>query len=73
MSTEPLGIVVSQKDPSTLNTFGEVVAQIEMSLSNLRILALETDFNIPEQRQNYYKNIVHLKSFYERAERIALS
>lgn len=60
--------VISSIDPWTLTTFADAIAHIEMSLSNLRILAVNTDFDIPEQRQNYYNNIVQLKSFYERAE-----
>lgn len=72
MSTELTRFVVSPKDPSTLNTFAEVIAQIEMSLSNLKILATETNFDVPEERENYYNNITFLKRFYERAERIAL-
>jgi hypothetical protein len=73
MSIEPNRIVVSQRDPSTLNTFSEVIVQIEMSLSNLKNLAIETNFDSLEERQNYYHNITVLKRFYERAERIALN
>lgn len=72
MSTELPRFVVSQTDPSTLNTFAEVIAQIEISLSNLKILASETDFSVPDHRENYYNNITFLKRFYERAERLAL-
>lgn len=66
-------IVVSQKDPSTLQTFVEVIAEIEMSLSNLKILATVTNFDNADEREIYHVNIAYLKRFYERAERIALS
>lgn len=62
--------VISNKDPMTIDTFDAVIAEIESSLSNLRLLALNTNFDIIEERQNYFDNVSYLKRFYERAESI---
>jgi hypothetical protein len=64
--------VISNRDPMMITSFDGVVAEIERSLYNLRLLALETDFDDAEQRQNYSDNIDYLKRFYERAERMVL-
>ena len=64
--------VVSIKDPMSLNTLDEVVAEIKISLLNLKDLAKTIDFSITEQREKYYNNFTFLKRFYERAERIVL-
>jgi hypothetical protein len=66
-------MVISNKDPMAIESFEEVIAEIEKSLLNMRILALNTDFDVAEQRDNYHNNIVYLKRFYERAERLALN
>lgn len=66
-------LVVSERDPMTLATFEETIAEIEAGLFNLRFLASETNFDDPAQRQRYRDNIVQLKRFYERAERMALN
>lgn len=63
-------IVISNKDPLGLETFDNVIAEIEASLFNLRVLSLDTDFDNVEARQNFANNISYLKRFYERAERI---
>lgn len=70
MSLETVGNVISVKDPMLIVTFEQVIAEIECSLSNLRYLALSTDFSKSEQRQCYHDNVSYLKRFYERAERI---
>lgn len=64
--------VISSKDPMTIDTFDEVIAEIESSLSNLRLLALKTNFDNIEERQNYFDNVSYLKRFYERAESIVV-
>jgi hypothetical protein len=65
-------MVISNRDPMMINSFEEVIAEIEKSLLNMRILALNTDFDVKEQRDNYYNNITYLKRFYERAERLVV-
>lgn len=70
--TQQIRRVISNRDPMMITSFDEVVAEIERSLYNLRLLALETDFDTPGQRQNYSDNIDYLKRFYERAERMVL-
>lgn len=67
------GIVISNKDPVGLTNFSDIIFEIETSFSNLRQLALKTNFSILEQRQNYYDNITQLKRFYENAERVLLN
>ena len=73
VSNENINVVVSDKDPMTINVFSDVISEIERSLSNLRVLALNTNFSRTTERQNYYDNITHLKRFYERGERILLN
>ena len=65
-------LVVSEKDPLSINSLDEVLEEIETSLYKLRILSSQTDFDDESQRQCYRDNIEKLKRFYERAERIAL-
>ena len=62
--------VISEKDPLLLNTFNDVISEIESSLFNLKHLAVETEFSNAGQRQNYNNNVALLKCFYERAESI---
>lgn len=70
---EPNYIVTSPKDPLDVKTFEEAVAEIESSLFNLRYLTAETDFDNEQGKTRFRDNIVSLKRFYERAERIALN
>ena len=65
-------LVVSNIDPLTIDNFDRAVAEIEASLFNMRFLAVETNFDDPAQRQRFRDNVVQLKRFYERAERLAL-
>ena len=65
-------LVVSAKDPLDINNFDVAIAEIEASLYNLRFLAVETNFGDAAQRDRFRNNIIFLKRFYERAERIAL-
>ena len=65
--------VVSICDPMLINKFSDVIGEIECSLSNLRALAIGTDFSKTTERQNYFNNITHLKRFYERGERILIN
>ena len=62
--------VISNKDPMTLNSFDEIVAEIECSLFNLKFLALTTNFSNVVEHKNYYDNVSYLKRFYERADSI---
>ena len=61
---------ITNKDPMTFVSFEAVVEEIKQCLAKLKILALKTDFSVPEQRQNYFDNVAFLKRFYERAERL---
>jgi hypothetical protein len=72
MTNQVFGLVISNKDLLSLTTFDEVIAEIKQSLSNLRTLAARTNFSNKEERQNYLNNVIYLKQFYERAERILL-
>ena len=60
------------KDPMTITTFDQAIAEIESGLSELRQLALKTNFDNSDERQNYLDRVNYLKQFYERAERLAL-
>ena len=66
-------LVVSNKDPIMIGSFEQVIAEIEGSLFNMRFLSTETNFDDPEQKKRFKDNVVHLKRFYERAERLALN
>ena len=72
MALETSYMVISPKDPMMLMAFTEVIAEIKFSLSQLKALSQQVDFNTEEGKKRYYDNIAHLKRFYERAERIAL-
>jgi hypothetical protein len=65
-------VVVTRKDPLTINTFRDAVAEIEASLFNLRHLAATSNFDDLAVRENFRVNVTELKRYYERAERIAL-
>lgn len=65
------GLVISDKDPLSLDTFEKVLAEIEASLSNLALLCTEIDFNNEQQRLECAVNVEQLKRFYERAEFLA--
>jgi len=69
MSDQKVKFAISSRDPMTIETFESAIAEIECSLSNLRRLALATNFDDPAERQNYKDNISYLKRFYECAER----
>jgi hypothetical protein len=66
-------LVVSNKDPMMIESFEQVIAEIEGSLFNMRFLSSETNFDDPDQKKRFKDNVVHLKRFYERAERLALN
>jgi len=69
MSDQKVNYVISSRDPMMIETFEGAIAEIECSLSNLRRLAIATNFEDPAERQNYKDNISYLKRFYECAER----
>lgn len=68
----PPYMVISSRDPMSIATFVEVIAEINFSLVKLRELANSTNFDNESERKRYHDNVSHLKCFYERAERIAL-
>ena len=65
-------IVISSRDPWTLQSFEEVISCIEVSLYNLKFLSVNTDFSIPEQRKRFRDNLEYIRRFYERAEKMAI-
>ncbi len=73
MDIQPIKNVISQKPPTSIKTFVEAITEIESSLENLRTLILQTDFKNEIERQNVNDNVVYLKQFYERAERISIN
>ena len=66
-------IVISNRDPWTLETFDEVISCIVVSLYNLKYLAGQTDFSVFEQRKRFRDNLEYIRRFYERAERLSIA
>ena len=63
-------LVVSTRNPTEINTFSELIAEIQQSLAALRVLLSEIDINNPVMKTRFKANVDFLARFYVRAERI---
>lgn len=51
-----------------LSTVTEVLRAIDQELTDLRSIAAETDFSDPTHAAQFSRNVLYLKTYYERAE-----
>jgi len=66
-------LIISLKQPGSFETVPAVMEEIKSCLANLKEMAGVIDFRDKAQYANYTQNLVILKSFYSRAERLALN
>lgn len=64
--------IISSKSPGSLVTFDDVVAEIKLSLFNLKEIASVTNFYNANEKANYRENMALLCEFYTRGEYLLL-
>lgn len=55
-------------DVASLRSVPEVLRALDRELADLGAIAAETDFDNPEHAEQFKRNVLFLKTYYERAE-----